>query len=342
MIRPLQVLLARAVGCVLVLALLALAHTAAAQKSYAVPESPAFTFLNVTPAEISRPGSVRAFGAAVLDGISASGEIKQGLALDFAPWTYLPGVSITLRDYQTNPVLYALANTQTSLATARAAGDSADTDLAFGIRVTLFDRTDPMADTAYTNELRRRIAAKCEIIIFDEDEDLATRRTCLSTVTREWQNTWRDERSRWNGSSLAVAFAGGGQLNESLIGQAHWGGASAWVTGSVGVGTSGLVVGQLRYQAGEDEAPAGFSYGARGFVGTRVANAFLEIVRDDRVENSAGLNWTGGLEFRAADRLWLSTGLGSRASDTDDERRTVLIADMRWNIADAPRLAPGR
>lgn len=322
-------------GCAALLA----AGPAAAQKTYAVPESPAFTLLEVTPASVSRPSSARAFGTAVLNGISPSGEVKQGLALDMAPWTYLPGVRITLDEYQRNRMMYVLANTQLSLATVRAAGDTADTDLGLGLRITLFDQTDPMADTAYTNELRRRIQQRCP---FDEDDfedvDPAERRRCLATTTTEWRDTWRTERARWNGASLAVAFAGGWRFDESRVQASEWRGAAGWVTGGLPLGRNGLVLGQLRYDASEADDAEGLSYGGRAFFGSASFNAFVELVGDHRGPDAAGMNWTGGLEFRAAENLWLSTGLGQRDGPADDEARTVVIADLRWNLSDAPRL----
>ncbi|HEV3052759.1 MAG TPA: hypothetical protein VGX50_20765 [Longimicrobium sp.] len=318
-----------------------LATSAAAQKTYAIPESPAFTYLEVTPASVSRPSSARAFGTAVLDGISPNGEVKQGIALDVAPWTYLPGVTVTLPEYQRDRWAYILANAQLSLATARSAGDSADTDLALGLRLTLLDQTDPMRDTAYTNELRRRMATGCPISD-DFNADLAEQRTCLGKVTSGWREEWKRERSRWNGTSLGLAFAGGWRFDESVVRNSEWRGLSTWATGGVPVGTFGLLLGQLRYDLQEDGGSSGLAYGARAFVGTRIVNGFFELVGDHRGEASGEVNWTSGLEFRAAENMWLSTGFGSRAVPGSSEQRTVVIADLRWNIADAPRLVSGR
>lgn len=322
-----------------------LAGPAAAQKTYAVPESPAFTFLEVNPAAVARPSSARAFGAAVLNGISPSGEVKQGVALDVAPWTYLPGVTVTLQEYQRSRLAFILANAQLSLATVRSAGDSADTDLALGLRLTLLDRTDPMTDTAYTNELRRRMQTRCPLpdVFPVPDDALATQRTCVGEAASAWREEWKREHGRWNATSLAVAAAGGWRFPESVAGDGAWRGLSTWATGGVPVGDFGLLLGQLRYDVPEDGGEGGgLAYGARAFAGTRVFNAFFELVGDHRGAASGDVGWTSGLEFRAAQNMWLSTGFGSRAVPGSSQERTVVIADLRWNLSDTPRLLSGR
>lgn len=317
----------------------ATASTATAQKTYAIPESPAFTFLGVTPAEVSRPSAARAFGTAILDGISPSGEVKQGLALDVAPWTYVPGVTVTLNQYQQSRLSYILANAQLSLASARSAGDSADTDVGIGLRLTLLDGNDPMADTAFTNELARRIE-KCDLTdVFPRPPDArAKEKACLGTTNREWREEWRRDRAAWNAPSLGLAFAGGWQFDESLLSQSSWKGFSGWATGGVPVGSFALVLGQVRYDMAADGGADGLAYGARAFAGTKLFNAFFELTNDHRGEASGDMSWTSGLEFRAAENLWLSTGFGSRPVPGTSEERTVVIADLRWAISDAPRL----
>lgn len=314
---------------------------AGAQKTYAIPESPAFTYLGVTPAEVSRPVAARAFGTSILDGISPSGEVKQGLALDVAPWTYLPGVSVTLSDYQTKRLSYILANAQLSLASARSAGDTADTDLAVGLRLTLLDRNDPMANRMFTDSLDRLMISCEDTITFPRtDSVIAAEKACLGKVNTQWREEWRREHATWNAPSLGLAFAGGWQFDQSLLKNSEWRGITGWATGGVPVGTFALLLGQVRYDLDATGGGDGLSYGARAFTGTKTFNAFFEVVGDHRGEASGDVNWTSGLEFRAAENLWLSTGFGSRARPGTSDERTVLIADLRWNIADAPRFAP--
>lgn len=306
-----------------------------AQKPYAVPASPAFTFLEATPGTVARPTTARALAGSVLDGISATGQVQQGIALDLAPWSLFPSIRIPLEEYQSSPASYILANTQVSFASVRAAADSADTDLGFGVRVTLFDRSDPMGHRGYTDTLRRMLAA----CLPDQPTEGAEAKAdaCAHDVSEAWRKKWLDRSGNWNGAGLSFAVAGGWTLENSLVTDTEWRGAAGWISGAVPILTSGQILGQVRYDLAEEDAREGLSYGGRLFWGSATMNLFLELAGDRRGDVNHEPEWTAGFEFRASNDLWLSAGFGSR-DEGDAGQRGVLIADLRWNIADAPRL----
>ncbi len=122
--------------------------------SQALPDAPAFTFLAVAPTSVSRPVSPRAFASSLINAIDSSGQVLQGIAIDVTPWTYIPGVSISLDEYQQSRAKYALANMQVSLATVRAGGESGNTNVGIGLRFSPWNRSDPMQDATFTNSLR--------------------------------------------------------------------------------------------------------------------------------------------------------------------------------------------
>lgn len=317
-------------------ALLALASPAAAQKPYAIPESPAFTYLNVTPAEISRPTTASAFGANVLNGINPAGQLQQGVALDVAPWSFVSSLRISPVDYRTNRAKYALANTQLSLATVRDAGDSANIDLGVGLRVTFFDHSDPMADTAFTNELTRR-----QLGCLPSNTTPAARAAavaCQQQQVAALRQEWLQDRGHWNDASLSAAVAGGWRFTGGALDEREWSGFAAWATGALPLGRGGQAVAQLRYDGRRGDAADGLSYGGRAFYGSAAMNAFVEVTGGKRpMTNGTRAQWTGGLEFRAGDNLWISTGFGARDTPAG-EARGVLVADLRWQLADGPRI----
>ena len=103
MIRP-------AAAAALLLALAAAragAQQADSLKPYAIPASPAFTFLGSTPGKVERPVAARALALGLAQDVAASGGIPRGLALDVAPWSFVPGLRIPLRSYQTNRAAFA-------------------------------------------------------------------------------------------------------------------------------------------------------------------------------------------------------------------------------------------
>ncbi len=320
-------------------ALLAAAAPAAAQKPYALPESPAFSFLDTSPAAVTRPTTARALATSLLSGVGAGGQVRQGVALDVAPWSLVPGMTVTLEEYRTSRSKYILANTQLSLGTVRAAGDSADTDLGVGARVVLFDHADPMADSGFVNELRRRLVTGCALP--DQPGQGAATVDCARRVTQEWRESWLNDQGHWNEASLAIAAAGGWRLLESRTDSVDAIGWAGWATGALPLGKGGQIVAQLRYDLGRPGDADGLSYGARAFYGSAGANAFVEVTGDNRGEDAPRADWTAGIEFRAGDNLWLSTGLGNRRQPGDTEDRTVVIADLRWELSSGPRFTRG-
>lgn len=308
---------------------------------YAIPEAPAFIFLGATPAEVQRPTTPRSLATSLVSGIDGAGLVQQGFALDFAPWSLIPSLRIPLSQYQGNPASFLLANTQLSFATVRTPGDDGATDLSLGLRMTLWDKSDPMVDPAFTNALRRRIAAEC-VPEGPTASDSVTILECGGRINQEARERWRRS-GKWNSSSFSLAGAIGSRLDQSRFNRHRWLGWSGWATGAFPVSRSGQILAQLRY---DDRTPLQgapkertLRYGARTFIGGATVNAFLEVVGVDRIEAPAGADeggaqWSAGIEFRAGDQLWLSTGFGGSQEESD---RAVVIAGLRWNVLDSPR-----
>jgi len=121
--------------------------TAFAAVDLSVPESPAFTVLGVTPETVIRPTSPRAFATSLLNGVDTNGNFQSGLAMDFVPYLLVAGDELTLRKYQSSPIVRLLSRSQFSFATTKGASeDDKSMRLALGLHVTLFDRGDPRMD----------------------------------------------------------------------------------------------------------------------------------------------------------------------------------------------------
>ncbi len=116
----------------------------------AVPDSPAFTVLGLTPEEVARPTTGRALAAALLNGVDRRGVLQSGVAFDTLPYLALAGNLLTLDSYRgrNNYHVRFLARTQLSVATAKASDqDDKAMRLALGVRMTIFDQGDPRTDT---------------------------------------------------------------------------------------------------------------------------------------------------------------------------------------------------
>jgi hypothetical protein len=137
---------------VLVLGAFAFSPSLAAQlPSYNVPDDPAFIFLGVSPKRIANPGTLPALGLALADGIDPQGRVNAGVAISFLP-SNLFRYTLTPEQYRNGHPRFWFYNTQISVATVRKSGDTAATDLAFGVRTILLG-PEPYADPAFRTRM---------------------------------------------------------------------------------------------------------------------------------------------------------------------------------------------
>jgi hypothetical protein len=249
---------------------------------YVVPESPAFTFLSVTPAKVTRPATAKDLAAAITNAIDGEGRLQQGLAFEL-PYTRLVGETIRLSDYQNKWVRYALANTQLSASTVRTSGDNASTDAAAGLRVTVIDRSDPLASLSLSKALAAVLTKECvpvhplettgKLQFFGTDSadyadttealhravrvldstralaaDSALRATALAKELKCMGDKTDSLRKtfladHWNDLNIMFAYAQGWRLDESLVSQGHDLGYRLWSTVAIPLGSRVQVIG---------------------------------------------------------------------------------------------------
>jgi hypothetical protein len=310
--------------------------------SFAVPDAPAFTYLEATPTQITRPGSARDLNVEVLNGlIDSSGRINRGVAIDVRPWILIPGLNIPLETYR-HWLYYALANTQLSLATLQAtlgAGVApGDVDLAVGFRTTLVDRGDPMLNTAYVESFGNGLSGCAPSA---PGGDAAAQEACLRQVAEKIREKWLDD--HWNAFRLTLGFAAGWRAPESFIKDANWRGLAGWLVGGGGFGRYDQLIFQVRYDREQLLKTNEIGFGGRFNLGTARVNAFAELLGHLRPGAPAGVdrfdaNWSAGIEVRVAEKTWLSTGCGRSFATDQKNDPVVLIAGLKWAIANEARL----
>src|SRR3954463_5669961 len=104
---------------------------AAQLPAYNLPDDPTFTFLGVAPKKVANPGTLPNLGLAVADGIDIDGRVNAGLAVAFLPSTIVHFSPAPDR-YRNGTPAFWLYNTQLSLATIRASGDTGSAGLGQG------------------------------------------------------------------------------------------------------------------------------------------------------------------------------------------------------------------
>lgn len=313
----------------------------AAQTNSVVPQSPAFTYLALSPTDISHPTTARGLGAALATLVDPQGRFRQGFALDVAPWVWIPSVRIPADEYA-RPGKYILANTTVSFGTSGVEGPDGPADISVGLRTTFIDQSDPMRDSTFRADLRDAIRRCGE----DPEADVAEVEECAGTAVQRLRTEWLGD--GWNRASLSAALATGWRFPGAVASAGAHSGWAAWVSGALPLGAPAQLVGQLSYEARtgvgsaetDKERLAG---GARLNVGSSWVNGFAELAVAGALDEIAGddvtWRWAGGVEFRAAQDLWLSTGLGSGFAAAGADR-LVVIANIRWNVSPTPLLAP--
>jgi hypothetical protein len=309
-----------------------------------IPSTPAVTFINASPTEISRPATARALAADLLNAIDPAGNVKQGLSLDFAPWSLIPGLRITLQDYQENTLKYMLANTQVSVATTKTSGSVNDTDFGFGVRVTFLDDSDFMKDRDFIAELDRRRQEECQAP--EQPEDTDRYEECLGRVFVEAVENWQTQHQAWNRNAVSMAFATGLRLGDSELANAEWTGIGTWLTGALKLGSWGQLTGQAEYDFRRDSFGDVLSHilkaSVRGLAGSPDFNASVEYSACFDFSELDG-DWysdrlTAAAEYRIGESIWLSTGIGLSIADPDE--RVSLLSSVRWEILSGPKLVP--
>lgn len=113
------------------------------QVDLSVPDSPALAVLGISPSQIQRPGTVRELASSVVKSFDSNGKPKSGVAIDFSPLPlFAPGVIHGGQQYASNYLVQAFTRTTVSVATTDA-DSSGSTQLAWGVRMGVFDFGDP-------------------------------------------------------------------------------------------------------------------------------------------------------------------------------------------------------
>ena len=120
-----------------------------------------------------------------------------------------------------------------------------------------------------------------------------------------------------------------------------------WATVAVPIGERlGQIVAQARgdwLRAADDgEATRAFTGGAKLVFGNDRVGGLAAIVGSlaNRGADRHTGRWSAGVEYRATETLWLSTGFGSTLGNAVTDNRAMVIANLRWNVSGERSFAP--
>ena len=110
---------------------------------FSVPDITAFSILDIEPSTISRPGSVKEFAMGLTNFVSKSGELRPGLAVEWAPFKTFNKDVEKWEAKTPNRLKFEWKNWLISGATT---SDSSNVKLAAGLKFAPLDRTNPLND----------------------------------------------------------------------------------------------------------------------------------------------------------------------------------------------------
>jgi hypothetical protein len=185
---------------------------------YDVPESPAFIALGVAPANVLRAGAAKPIVASLLNQLLTGGTLDNGIAIDFSPYAVFGGSAESVDTYRTSTFRRIIFNTTVSLATVTDADVADDLRFGFGLRSTLWDSRDPLADSALANEVSRLLAAAARAPLQAGDDEvgapmnLADRGVDLTAAYR----AARAEAARKTGTALSAGWGFAGPIHGAI------------------------------------------------------------------------------------------------------------------------------
>lgn len=334
-----------------------------ARVDLAVPESPAFSALGVTPEQVIRPTSGRDLATSVLNGIDRAGNLQTGVAVDAAPYMLLAGSAITLAQYQ-EPGEYLmrfLARWQVSFASTKGAGTGdPSARVALGTRVTLYDSGDPRTDATLLQCLVRegervlnnapRIAPTATA---EEREFALSHREAL---VREGVGPCRDAsaRRRWNRTAWTAGLAPTWTSADGTASELAYSGTALWTSAGYGfedvpvLEDHAMVAVYLKRRGREivpDQlVPGAFitqnnvSVGGRLLLGWPHSQFNLEtlLVRNDRTDLLDDHYWnvSMGFEQRLTGNTWLSLSVGRQVARDLVASQVSVVSAFNWGLGD--------
>lgn len=331
----------------------------------AIPESPAFAVLDVTPEKVIRPASGRALATSILNGLDSEGNLQRGFALDTRPYLLANGDDLSLQDYRTNGMKRALARLSLSLATASGESDDDQADrYSVGLRWTAFDNGDPRLNAQLSQCFRNVLSLTDEDDGETLEEELTPRDDRDAALTRRVNDECisRFERQAWNASSLDFGIA---LTQADVAGMDNNDGNAVWISYTC-CGTPNFdsavpaadaepdikkwqLIAHLR--ATDDElvadqsAPGGYliqdsqSIGLRiKYGGPRAALTFEMSYTDASpigMESREKTRASIGTEFRMYDNTWLQVAAGKTFnSGTTEDDDPFFSGQVRWAFSE--------
>lgn len=331
----------------------------------AVPDSPAFTMLGLSPESVTRPNTPRDLATSILNGVDRRGNLQSGIALDMAPRFLFGGDTLTYRQYTDSDVTRLLARMQVSLAATKGASEADKAvRLALGLRATLWDKGDPRMDAGLVECLNSlEIRRPTQVLSPEEQEHWVVNETArLRTKADDCRAAQRER--VWNASGFSIGVAPSWNSTTGESADFDFDGAGVWASLALGLSVEnasrpgervgyGQFVVQGRYRNRErvpvkdqegqffEQETAGL--GVRLVLGSSTRAAVLEA--DVARQTPKDLDPTTAYKLSLGGQLRLSTGVwisfavgGSGGGPVAASKAAFVLSSFKWAMSREPAI----
>jgi len=314
----------------------------------AIPESAAFTVLGITPAKVTKPGTLPELAAGVANGVDSHGKLQNGVAIDVNPFRMIYGNRLLLENFK-DPVIGTLARTSLSLATTTEAASKTG-HAAVGIHFAVIDLSDPHNDP----DLITCLKTELDKIPLPTTPTIEKPKIVISAEVKKAVQDCRDAFAErvWNRTSWTVAAASAHISSDTTAQNLKSDGGGVWSSFAYGFEQLGkdnwwyqhaqLIV-HAHARNGEhvtDENKVTTDhdrrlYGTRLRIGSANRNGSLELTHEtDRTaanrsrRNAAVLS----LEQKLFEGVWLQVALGREQVHGGDGTGIVARSTFHWQF----------
>jgi len=297
---------------------------------YNVPESPAFSILDLNPNEVMRGAAAKPVVVNIVNQFASKGSIDNGIAIDFNPYFLLGGQLKGVDEYRNSYVKRLLINTQFSLASLEET-DSDNTILAHGIRVTLWDDKDLLTNNGLSQSVDAALQPSPVPPNMTNDQ---VRILDNAKLAKAYEDL-KAEYAKTSGSSFSLGYAGKSVVQSSILdgdsinltSNQFWGAGSFTVSDRVDFNVM-AVSRMFKEMDNEFKAGASLRYN------WDKASFTAEYVFNDNEPNGEKNSLSGILSISLIDQISYLLTFGTTKVETagEETNKLLLKSSLKWNI----------
>jgi hypothetical protein len=285
--------------------------------------------LNANSSKIQEPGTLEDLGADLLNAVTSQGTVQTGVALKVGGRAF--GVGRDWVDYRSSYWTRFLARASVSLATAQDPTTPSTALGSLGLRLVLYDGTDPLVDPELLARVNN-VEKACPTPSSAEEADAF--KACVAKLKLQPLAP-----PPWNADGASIAAATSDAFSNGALGRGRWADTAVWLTGSAGISTWLQLSAAAEYRHADIADKNIFAASGRVRGGSSTIRGSLEATY--LTDNPADqYNRKGrllvGLDIKMATGTWLNANIGGDCDFAGSPFSVFSLASLKYAFAAAP------